>query len=43
MEDYPDAPGLTAELVHRGYGEEELRKIYRGNFLRVLGDTALTR
>lgn len=40
MEDYPDLPGLTAELVRRGYGEDDLRKIYRENFLRVLGEVA---
>jgi membrane dipeptidase len=36
MEDYQDLPGLTAELVRRRYGEGDLRKIYRENFLRVL-------
>jgi membrane dipeptidase len=39
MMDYPDVPGLTAELTKRGYSEDELRKIYRENFLRVLEDT----
>lgn len=38
MVDYPDVPGLTAELVRRGYSEDELRKIFRDNFLRVLGE-----
>jgi membrane dipeptidase len=40
MEDYPDLPGLAAELVRRGYGEGDLRKIYRENFMRVLGAVA---
>jgi membrane dipeptidase len=38
MEDFPDLPGLAAELVRRGYGEDDLRKIYRENFLRVFGE-----
>jgi membrane dipeptidase len=36
MTTWADLPGLTAELVRRGYGEAELRKVYGGNFLRVL-------
>ncbi|MBI4028345.1 MAG: membrane dipeptidase [Verrucomicrobia bacterium] len=28
-------PNLTAELVRRGYRQEEIRKILGGNFLRV--------
>jgi len=36
MKNWEDLPGLTAELVRRGYGETELRKIYGGNFRRVL-------
>jgi membrane dipeptidase len=40
MEDYPDLPGLTAELARRGYGEDDLRKIYQENFLRVLAEVA---
>lgn len=39
MVDYPDIPGLTAELLRRDYTEEDIRKIYRENFLRVLEDT----
>jgi len=30
------APVLTAELARRGYGHEELQKIWGGNFLRLL-------
>lgn len=30
------APNLTAELVRRGYGREEIAQIWGGNFLRVL-------
>ena len=30
------APVLTAELARRGYGREELQKIWGGNFLRLL-------
>ncbi|HLW46245.1 MAG TPA: membrane dipeptidase [bacterium] len=36
MENSEDLPGLTAELARRGMGEEDLRKIYRDNFLRVM-------
>lgn len=32
---WEDLPGLTAELLRRGFGEAELRKIYRENFARV--------
>ena len=31
-----DLPGLTAELLRRGFGEAELRKIYHENHLRVM-------
>jgi membrane dipeptidase len=30
-----DLPGLTAELLRRGYGEDGVRKILRNNFMRV--------
>ena len=36
MRAWPDVPGLTAELLRRGYDEPALRKIYGGNFGRVL-------
>ena len=31
-------PWITQALLDRGYGEEEIRKILGGNFLRVLGE-----
>lgn len=34
--DESEAPNVTRELVRRGYSEEEIRKIWGGNFLRVL-------
>ncbi len=37
MRTWADLPGLTAELLGRGYTEEDLRKIYFGNFSRVIG------
>jgi membrane dipeptidase len=40
MGSWPDLPGLTAELLRRGYGEPELRKIYGENFRRVLRQVA---
>ena len=30
-----EAPNVTRELVRRGYSEEQIRKIWGGNFLRV--------
>jgi membrane dipeptidase len=33
--DESEAPNLTRELVRRGYSEEQIRKIWGGNFLRV--------
>jgi membrane dipeptidase len=33
--DVADYPGITAELVRRGYTDEEICKIWGGNFLRV--------
>ncbi len=35
LEDVTKLPGITAGLLKRGYGEEEVRKILGGNFLRV--------
>jgi membrane dipeptidase len=37
MEDVSEIMALTAELVERGYEEEEIAKIWGGNLLRVLG------
>jgi len=34
--DASEAPNLTAELVRRGYSDEDIAKIWSGNFLRVL-------
>lgn len=34
--DASQAPNVTAELVRRGYSDEEIAKIWNGNFLRVL-------
>lgn len=33
--DHSEAPNVTAELLRRGYTEEQLRKIWGGNLLRV--------
>ncbi len=36
--DASELPNLTIEMVRRGYTEEEIIKIWGGNFLRVLGE-----
>ena len=36
LEDVSKYPGLTAELLRRGYKDDEIRKIIGGNILRVL-------
>lgn len=36
MATYRDLPNLTEELLRRGYTDDDLRKIYGGNFRRVL-------
>jgi membrane dipeptidase len=36
--DASEAPNVTAELVRRGYGEEQIRKLWGGNLLRVWKD-----
>ena len=36
MDDVTYLPGLTRELLARGYGDSDVRKILGGNFLRVL-------
>ena len=42
--DEGDAANVTAELVRRGYSEQEIAKIWGGNFLRVFSQvTALAR
>lgn len=42
FEEANTAQNLTAELVRRGYSDEDISKIWSGNFLRVL-DAASTR
>jgi len=37
FEEADSAQNVTAELVRRGYSDEEINKIWGGNFLRVLG------
>ena len=37
MRSWEDLPGLTTELLRRGYTEGDLRKIYHQNFFRVIG------
>ncbi len=36
MATYREVPALTEELLRRGYTDDDLRKIYGGNFRRVL-------
>ena len=36
LEDVSKYPGLTAELLRRGYKDDEIRKIIGGNILRVM-------
>ena len=38
--DQGDIPNVTAELVRRGYSEEDISKIWGGNFLRVFETVA---
>ncbi len=38
FEDESEAPNVTRELVRRGYSEEQIGKIWSGNFLRVFGE-----
>ena len=33
--DVSEMPNITTELVRRGYSEEDIRKIWGGNFIRV--------
>lgn len=35
--DVSEMPNITLELLRRGYGREEIAKIWGGNFMRVLG------
>jgi membrane dipeptidase len=36
--DYRDYPNITRGLVHRGYGDEQIKGILGGNALRVIAD-----
>src|SRR5262249_50299544 len=36
LEDVSKYPNLTRALLERGYSAEDIRKIYGGNFLRVM-------
>ena len=36
MDDVTFLPNITRELLHRGYSEEDVKKILGGNFLRIL-------
>jgi membrane dipeptidase len=36
LEDVSKMPALTAELIRRGYSDDDIRKIMGGNFLRVM-------
>jgi membrane dipeptidase len=36
--DHSEAPNVTEELVRRGYSEQDIRKIWGGNLLRVWND-----
>ena len=38
INDASEAPNVTVELVRRGYSDEDIAKIWSGNFLRVLRD-----
>ena len=38
--DEGDAANVTAELARRGYSEQEIARIWGGNFLRVFGEVA---
>ena len=35
--DASEALGVTVGLLERGYSEEDIEKIWGGNFLRVMG------
>jgi membrane dipeptidase len=42
LEDVSTYPNLFAELLRRGYSEEDLAKIARGNVLRVMRENERT-
>ena len=41
-DDVSDMPNITTELVRRGYSEEDIRKIWGGNLMRVFREVANT-
>ena len=45
LEDVSKYPGLTAELVRRGYSDADVKKVMGGNVLRVMreAETAASR
>ena len=36
--DVSEFPNITAEMLKRGYSEEEIRKVWGGNFFRVFAE-----
>ena len=40
LEDASRMPGITGELVNRGYGKEDIGKILGGNHLRLIKEIA---
>jgi membrane dipeptidase len=38
IDDVSEMPNLTKELLRRGYAEEDIRKIWGGNLMRVFGE-----
>jgi membrane dipeptidase len=42
LDDVSKWPNLTRKLLEKGYSEAEIRKIYGGNLLRVLGEAEKT-
>ena len=42
FQNHAEAPNVTIELVRRGFGEEEIAKIWGGNLLRVWGEVEET-
>ncbi|HUS87373.1 MAG TPA: dipeptidase [Bacteroidales bacterium] len=40
--DVSQLPNITEELINRGYSEEDLKKIWSGNFLRVFSEVERT-
>jgi len=39
IDDVIEMPNITVELLKRGYSEEDIRKIWGGNLMRVLSET----